>query len=69
MPGILSDKFGMSDISKIHGAVLSAWGVAGLIGNNLSMMVQERYGYSVVLWMICGLYLLNIVNWLSLKRQ
>ena len=64
MPGILSDRFGMSDISKIHGAVLSAWGVAGLIGNNLSMMVQGRYGYHAVLWMICGLYLINIINWL-----
>ena len=69
MPGILSDKFGMSDISKIHGAVLSAWGVAGLVGNNLSMMVEGRYGYHAVLWMICGLYLLNILNWLSLGKS
>ena len=29
IPGILADHYGMSDISKIHGAVLSAWGVAG----------------------------------------
>ena len=69
MPGILSDKFGMSDISKIHGAVLSAWGIAGLVGNNLSMMVEGRYGYHAVLWMICGLYLLNILNWLSLGKS
>ena len=69
MPGILSDRFGMSDISKIHGAVLSAWGVAGLVGNNLAMLVEGWYGYHAVLWMICGLYLVNIVNWLCLKKH
>ena len=30
---LLSDIYGMKHISKIHGATLSAWAIAGLVGN------------------------------------
>ena len=71
IPAILSDKFGMSHISKIHGAVLSAWGVAGLVGNQLSMLVSDKlgYGYMGVLLMLLVLYALNLVNFAFMKRQ
>ena len=71
IPAIISDKFGMSHISKIHGAVLSAWGVAGLVGNQLSMLVSDKlgYGYMGVLLMLLVLYALNLVNFIFMKRQ
>lgn len=33
VPTLLSDHYGMQNISAIHGIVLSAWAVAGLTGN------------------------------------
>jgi OFA family oxalate/formate antiporter-like MFS transporter len=66
MPSILSDKFGIADLSKIHGAVLSAWGVAGLIGNNASLLVHSRYGWMGVFVMILLMHIINIANSSSL---
>ena len=39
LPALLSSRFGMNNISKIHGIVLSAWAVAGLTGNNMSELI------------------------------
>ena len=44
IPAILADHFGMTNISKIHGAVLSAWGFAGLAGNQVAMAVSKAFG-------------------------
>lgn len=35
VPTLLSDHYGMSSISAIHGITLSAWGIAGLTGNQV----------------------------------
>lgn len=35
IPTLLSDHYGMSSISAIHGITLSAWGIAGLTGNQV----------------------------------
>ncbi|MBR4676224.1 MAG: MFS transporter [Victivallales bacterium] len=69
IPSILSDKFGMNDISKIHGAVLSAWGIAGLIGNNMSIAVNSKFGWTGVFIMLIVMYGLNLINWLSMRTQ
>lgn len=39
LPALLSERFGMENISKIHGLALSAWAVAGLTGNNMSELI------------------------------
>ena len=63
IPGILADHYGMSNISKIHGAVLSAWGVAGLVGNQAALYIGNRFGgYMAVISMLIIVYLLNILN-------
>ena len=77
IPAIISDHFGMTNISKIHGAVLSAWGFAGIIGNQVAMRVNgscerifgENAGYYGVVTMLVALYLLNMVNALILGRR
>ncbi len=70
IPAILSDKFGMTNISKIHGAVLSAWGFAGLVGNQLSMFVSDRLGFGGkgVLIMLVVMYGINLVNFAMMRR-
>ena len=71
IPGILADHYGMTNISKIHGAVLSAWGVAGLVGNQAAILVSDKlgFGHTGVVTMLVVLYLLNFVNALSLCRS
>ena len=70
IPAILADHFGMTNISKIHGAVLSAWGFAGLAGNQAAILVSDKlgFGYTGVVAMLVAAYLLNLVNVLSLRR-
>jgi len=71
IPAILADNYGMTNISKIHGAVLSAWGFAGLVGNQAAILVSDRlgFGYYGVVTMLVVFYSLNLLNVLSLKRS
>lgn len=71
IPAILADNFGMANISKIHGAVLSAWGMAGLVGNQAAILVSDRLGFGTVgvVTLLVVLYVLNLLNALSLRRS
>lgn len=44
LPALLSSRFGMEKISKIHGLALSAWAIAGLTGNNMSEIILKHTG-------------------------
>ena len=76
IPAILADHYGMTNISKIHGAVLSAWGFAGLAGNQAAMAVSKAFGgyeegghgYVAVVTLLVIAYSLNFLNALSLRR-
>ncbi|MBR4615112.1 MAG: hypothetical protein IKO55_05850, partial [Kiritimatiellae bacterium] len=76
IPAILADYYGMTNISKIHGAVLSAWGFAGLAGNQVAMAVSKAFGgyedgghgYVAVIGLLVIVYSLNFLNALSLRR-
>ncbi len=70
IPAILADHYGMTNISKIHGAVLSAWGFAGLVGNQAAMYVKSHFGGdTAVVTMLVIVYLLNLVNVLTLRKN
>ncbi len=47
VPTLLSDHYGMSNISAIHGITLSAWGFAGLTGNQLATWIVNHFGEEV----------------------
>ena len=51
LPALLSERFGMETISKIHGLALSAWAIAGLTGNNMSAVILNASGnnYNLIL--------------------
>ncbi len=68
IPAILSDKFGMDNLSKIHGAVLSAWGVAGLVGNQLALIVDKRFGIPVMA-LVMAMHALNLLNYVLMKKK
>lgn len=73
LPSLLSDKFGMKNISAIHGLSLTAWAMAGLTGNQISAFVfNKTHGYSDVLFIIqigyilalaiCSIFIINKKN-------
>jgi len=47
VPTLLSDHYGMGSISAIHGITLSAWGFAGLTGNQLATWIVGKFGQEI----------------------
>ena len=47
VPTLLSDHYGMKNISAIHGITLSAWAFAGLTGNQLASFIVKNFGQEV----------------------
>ena len=83
VPTLLSDHYGMGNISAIHGLTLSAWGFAGLTGNQLANFIVERAkehettidgytvnptGYQNVLYITIVLYIISLLISLFLVR-
>ena len=68
LPALLSSRFGMDRISKIHGLALSAWAFAGLTGNNMSELILARTGrtYDYVLFATLALYVVAMVICLAM---
>ena len=63
LPALLSERFGMEKISKIHGLALSAWAVAGLTGNNMSELILNltNHTYEYILIATAILYMIALV--------
>ncbi len=63
LPALLSSRFGMEQISKIHGLALSAWAIAGITGNNMSELILEHTGrrYDNILVATLALYAVSLV--------
>ena len=47
VPTLLSDHYGMGNISAIHGITLSAWAFAGLSGNQMATWIVNHFGEPV----------------------
>ena len=65
LPALLESRFGMENISKIHGIALSAWAVAGLTGNNTSEVIlrsTNNYNHVIVVALILYAVALAICN-------
>lgn len=62
LPSLLSDKFGMKNISKTHGLILTAWSISGILGNQLSMLIKNITGsYTYLLYIIEIIYIVGFV--------
>lgn len=63
LPALLSSRFGMEKISKIHGLALSAWAIAGITGNNMSEIILSKtnrsYDYILIATLI--LYIIALI--------
>lgn len=70
LPSLLSDKFGMNNISKIHGLSLTAWAMAGLTGNQISTLIKNITGsYLNILWILIGAYAIGFIICTRLIRN
>jgi len=63
LPALLSERFGMKKISKIHGLSLSAWAVAGITGNNMSELILKATNgkYDYILFATLALYFIAFI--------
>ena len=71
LPALLDSRFGMENISKIHGLALSAWAIAGITGNNLSEIILNATdkNYNVIIITAAGLYAVALVICLLLVKN
>ena len=84
VPTLLSDHYGMGNISAIHGITLSAWGFAGLTGNQMANWIVNTLckssetvingvtvnpqGYQTVLYVTLVMYLIAMACSVFLVR-
>ncbi len=76
VPTLLSDHYGMQNISAIHGITLSAWAFAGLTGNQVATLIVNNVGtffddghgnminpegYQAVLYLTIALYIVSLL--------
>ena len=70
LPALLSERFGMDKISKIHGLALSAWAVAGITGNNMSELILNATdkSYDTILFATGTLYIVALAICIFMVR-
>lgn len=62
MPAYFSDIFGTRELSAIHGRVLTAWGVAGVVGPTIvSWFWEHTHSYTTTLTFFAGCFVLNFL--------
>jgi OFA family oxalate/formate antiporter-like MFS transporter len=62
MPAFAADYFGAEHVGSVYGLMLTAWGVAGVLGPTLMATMRERSGgYDEGLRLIAGLMLVSAV--------
>jgi OFA family oxalate/formate antiporter-like MFS transporter len=62
MPAFAADYFGAEHVGSIYGLMLTAWGVAGILGPTLMAALRERSGgYDQGLRLIAGLMLVSAI--------
>ena len=71
LPTLLQSKFGMKNISTIHGLALSAWAWAGLTGNQLSNLIINKMGlgYTQLIAVVGILYCVSLIITLTIKKN
>lgn len=68
MPAYLSDLFGTKQLSAIHGRILTAWGLAGIVGPVLlSWMKETTNSYSATLYLFSACFVVSLIIAVILK--
>lgn len=68
LPAFLGDLFGTKQLGAIHGMVLAAWGLAGVIGPTIYDMVKEQTGsLDTTLIIFAGLFVVALIVSILMK--
>ncbi|MCL2719596.1 MAG: MFS transporter [Lachnospiraceae bacterium] len=72
LPNILHQNYGLHQLSTVHGFSLSAWGIAGLVGNQVSSYIITNYDLTTLFTTIGVLYsimLVLLVFWARIVKK
>ncbi|NIJ45373.1 OFA family oxalate/formate antiporter-like MFS transporter [Wenyingzhuangia heitensis] len=70
LPAFLGDLFGTKQLGAIHGMVLAAWGLAGVVGPTIYDVVKEKTGsLDVTLVIFAGLFVIAFFISILMKLQ
>ena len=68
LPAFLGDLFGTKQLGAIHGMVLAAWGLAGVVGPTIYDMVKEQTGsLDTTLLIFVGLFVVALIVSILMK--
>jgi len=68
LPAFLGDLFGTKQLGAIHGMVLAAWGLAGVVGPTIYDMVKEQTGsLDTTLMIFAGLFVVALIISILMK--
>jgi len=75
LPNILEQEYGMKQLATIQGYMLTAWAVAGLVGNQISTFIIDRDypgSLNVMYAVLAGLYIIQLLAllwWVSSRNK
>jgi OFA family oxalate/formate antiporter-like MFS transporter len=62
MPAFAADYFGSKNVGQVYGAMLTAWGIAGVVGPQLISYIRDSTGeYTSAFYIIAGLMLVSAI--------
>jgi OFA family oxalate/formate antiporter-like MFS transporter len=62
MPAFAADYFGSRNVGQVYGAMLTAWGIAGVVGPLLISAIKDSTGeYTNAFYIIAGIMLLSAI--------
>ena len=62
MPAFAADYFGSKNVGQVYGAMLTAWGIAGVVGPQLISYIKDSTGeYTNAFYIIAGIMLLSAI--------
>jgi OFA family oxalate/formate antiporter-like MFS transporter len=62
MPAFAADYFGSKNVGQVYGAMLTAWGIAGVVGPQLISAIKDSTGeYTNAFYIIAGIMLLSAI--------
>jgi OFA family oxalate/formate antiporter-like MFS transporter len=70
LPAFIGDLFGTRQLAAIHGLLLTAWSVAGIVGPMAVAFVQDRTGtYTTAFYLFAGLLVVALVTSLAMAAN
>lgn len=68
LPAYIGDLFGTKQISAIHGYVLTAWAMAGMVGSSFASFLREQTGsYAAMMQVFAGVFAFALAVSIAMK--